>query len=337
MDSTHNLIMQHLEITKQMSEMALGKLNGRETDVNISVLPDLGISNNGPRMTGGFYTGLHMQWDTETPFIPIDATLNVCGVSVYKIYNKFTYDDFICNIKNAGKMFEQNNYIWNFNNGNHFIVLAEDEIGEKYLFIHSSNPEYKQGKLTLYDNGNAWFKNDIKTLRYKDRIFRYIHGSAAERFYNIYRQAESDKEVFQDIVAEYIMGKENFSKCIYSQHYGMPNRNAIAIGCQWHGVNRVMLSDLGKDIYFISCEDEQLTAHGFGVELICPNSIAYKNGQLYINESLVTRNVLNSEFTKTRYCDCDVDSNFIEKTFNVNVTKVFSQIACYNKKGFYKF
>ena len=54
----------------------------------IYAMPDLGIAQNGTRMLGGFYTGSCYSWDSDVPFIPVDATVNVCGTAVYRLKHK---------------------------------------------------------------------------------------------------------------------------------------------------------------------------------------------------------------------------------------------------------
>ena len=70
------------------------RLKKTQKESMIYAMPDLGIAQNGTRMLGGFYTGSCYSWDSDVPFIPVDATVNVCGTAVYRLKQKITPQEF---------------------------------------------------------------------------------------------------------------------------------------------------------------------------------------------------------------------------------------------------
>ena len=48
-------------------------------------MPDLGLPSNVNRIHGGFFTGALYTWQTSTPIVPVDTTVNSCGISVYRV------------------------------------------------------------------------------------------------------------------------------------------------------------------------------------------------------------------------------------------------------------
>ena len=89
-DSTQKNILQHLEVTETLLGNVASKLSNCDKRATIYSMPDLGIAQNGTRMLGGFYTGACYTWDSDVPFIPVDATVNVCGTAVYKLNKNIT-------------------------------------------------------------------------------------------------------------------------------------------------------------------------------------------------------------------------------------------------------
>ena len=61
-DNTQKAIMPHLKITEQLVSSALEKETGKECNVEITAMPDLGLANNSLRMRGGFFTGMFIEW-----------------------------------------------------------------------------------------------------------------------------------------------------------------------------------------------------------------------------------------------------------------------------------
>ena len=94
-DMTQTSILRNLEETERLLSKVSSKLSDKEKQANIYAMPDLGIAQNGTRMMGGFYTGACYAWDSDVPFIPVDATVNVCGTAVYKLNKDITNEEFL--------------------------------------------------------------------------------------------------------------------------------------------------------------------------------------------------------------------------------------------------
>ena len=80
-DDTQKKIMEHMETTSGLLSAVATELSGKRKESKIYAMPDLGIAQNGTRMLGGFYTGACYTWDSDIPFVPVDATVNVCGTA----------------------------------------------------------------------------------------------------------------------------------------------------------------------------------------------------------------------------------------------------------------
>ena len=310
-DNTQKEILKHLEITSELLSKVGTKLSETQKESMIYTMPDLGIAQNGTRMLGGFYTGACYSWDSDIPFIPVDATVNVCGTAVYKLKQSITVKEFKerldrvmsnretylkyatthlpSQILDSIDLKREDKFYWNYNVGNHFAILAEQneenlELPEgQYMIVHASAIELKKDNLRygLYPVEGNWYYDDIETI-YDDRenrYLRYIYGKKAVQFAelaNILQRINKDrnryfcKEVLDELAGEEII---NLS------HYGMPTNNAICIGCQWKQENFILLTAPGNDIYLvhpelsyentIKLEDKSitLTPHGCGVRL----------------------------------------------------------------------
>ena len=84
-DTTQISILRHLMLTEQLLARAASKASGSEQSAEIWAMSDLGLPNNISRIHGGFFTGAFYRWQTSVPIVPVDATVNCCGVSVFRI------------------------------------------------------------------------------------------------------------------------------------------------------------------------------------------------------------------------------------------------------------
>lgn len=82
-DPTQQMLLPHLKITEELLSRVATKLSGQKKYAEITAMPDLGIAHNCTRMMGGFFTGARYVWDSTVPFVPVDATVNVCGTAVF--------------------------------------------------------------------------------------------------------------------------------------------------------------------------------------------------------------------------------------------------------------
>ena len=117
--------------------MVLKKIGAKASFAHITALEDLGFANNIDRMKGGFYTGINVGWNSDIPFIPVDTTVNSCGVSVFKLITKIELSSFQERIETIDKLLNANGIKNNYNRGNHFIAICEDLQGCQYLILHA--------------------------------------------------------------------------------------------------------------------------------------------------------------------------------------------------------
>lgn len=310
-DNTQKNVLKHLETTSKLLSKVGTELSGTQKESKIYAMPDLGIAQNGTRMLGGFYTGACYTWDSDVPFVPVDATVNVCGTAIYKLKQNISAEEFkkrLNNVMNNRKTYLQyvktrlpkhiidsidlereDKFYWNYNVGNHFAILAEQN-GEnselpkgQYMIVHASAIELKKDNLKygLYPVEGNWYYDDIQTI-YDDkenRYLRYIYGKKADQFSelaNILQRINKDRNRY---FCNAVLGELASEEVINLSHYGMPTKNAICIGCQWEQDNFTLLTAPGNDIYLvhpdlsskntIKLKDKQitLTLHGCGVML----------------------------------------------------------------------
>ena len=213
-DYTQKEILKQLEMTSKLLSKVGTELSYTQKESTIYAMPDLGIAQNGTRMLGGFYTGACYSWNSDVPFIPVDATVNVCGTTVYKLNQNITVQEFK---KRLDKVMENretyleyaaaylpreilasidleraDKFYWNHNVGNHFVILAEQNkknselLEGQYMIVHASAIELKKDNLKygLYPVKGNWYYEDIQT-EYADngnRYLRYIYGKKAIQF-----------------------------------------------------------------------------------------------------------------------------------------------------------
>lgn len=269
---------------------ALEKETGTKNNVEIIAMPDLGLSNNSMRMRGGFFTGMFMEWNADIPFVPVDATVNSCGVSIFSLRDGISIQEFISRINIAKSKIGQLGYNWNFERGNHFISLCQNDFGQYFIVMHASADEYKKSvpENSLYPVQDVWYYQDIKivTLKNSGRYLRYLIGDPARKFILTAIRLERINKERMYSVANLIAGELIKEEVCYIPHYGMPTEASIAIGCSWRPEKSVLLTLPGKDIFIIESiekvSERWLTPHGFGAE-ISDSSISYRNGELYIN------------------------------------------------------
>lgn len=268
-DPTQLEIIRKLEITERLLVTVLSKLSGKEEKIEITLLPDLGLPHNITRIRGGFYTGMHVKWDSNIPFIPVDATINSCGVAIYELGHTIDSKEEFERMIEKGRIYvESKGYKWNFNEGNHFIIYGLIEGNKPCMIFHSSAKEYKiQNEKNLYPSRNAWYYNNIKTFEDKltNRYLRYIEGKTAEKFYEIARQAHEFNIKRQQDIANIILGDNCRNEVINLQHYGMPSEKEVAIGCSWNTRKYVLLTAPNKPIFIVRCNEKSIVPHGFGV------------------------------------------------------------------------
>ncbi len=306
-DTTQRAILSHLSITEQLLARAASEASGVEQSAQIWAMPDLGMPNNISRIHGGFFTGALYSWHTLTPLVPIDATVNCCGVSVFRVGSdipkKAQFDQLIqCAINRTQR---DGSYNWNFSSGNHFVTYGEvtgsDVLPDgRYVVLHSSASEFKRQDNGLYPVAGNWYSDKIKTIRdtRTNRYIRYIEGRTAERFISLAQLLEGFNKLRHQYFAGLIFGEQNIEDEILNiQHYGMPTPNSVAIGCQWLSSTPLLLllTAPERPLFFIkptpayqnqvTLEGNNLSLypHGLGKEVVGSVDIQYYLDDLSIN------------------------------------------------------
>ena len=310
-DNTQKEILKHLETTSKLLSKVGTELSETQKESMIYAMPDLGIAQNGTRMIGGFFTGACYTWDSDVPFVPVDATVNVCGTTVYKLNQRITVQEFQKRLDNVMKNREtylkyvsthlpsqildlidlekSDKFYWNYNVGNHFAILAEqnDDNSElakgQYMIVHASAIELKKDNLKygLYPIEGNWYYDDIQTV-YDDRenrYLRYIYGKKATQFAELANMLQKINKDRNRYFCKTVLGELAGEEVINLSHYGMPVNNAVCIGCQWEQEDFTLLTAPGNDIFLVhpnliapntvelSNKKITLTPHGCGVML----------------------------------------------------------------------
>lgn len=374
-DNTQKEILKHLEITSKLLSKVGTELSGTQKESMIYAMPDLGIAQNGTRMLGGFYTGAYYSWDSDIPFVPVDATVNVCGTAVYRLKQKITPQDFQRRLDGVMKNRETylkyatthlpsqildsidleraDKFYWNYNVGNHFAILAEQngessEFSEgQYMIVHASAIELKKDNLKygLYPVEGNWYYEDIQTI-YDDeenRYLRYIYGKKADQFSelaNILQRINKDRNRY---FCKAVLGELADEEIINLSHYGMPTKNAICIGCQWEQDNFTLLTAPGNDIYLVHPDlsskntiklkekEITLTPHGCGVMLKNgSDTIEYLDDGILIGNKHFKKgesiNIGNDVFVRTNGMHSEQVKQHIEKVLNRCPGTIYGQM-----------
>lgn len=349
-DHTQKVILPILEVTEELIFKAINQKDGINPEVEIVAMPDLGFSNNAIRMRGGFYTGMYLKWNSNTPFVPVDATINSCGVSIFLLNESVSYGDFKKKIELARDRVSRLGYKWNFECGNHFISLCQLDDGRYCVVMHASADEYKKSipDSSLYPLPGVWYYNDIKVIRsdsVNGRYLRYLLGKPAQRFISIAKKLEDINHNRLNQVAEIIFGDCIESELIYVPHYGMPTETAIAIGCSWKKEQSILLTVPGKDIYIMSNKaydnkNMWLTPHGFGAEILSPD-IYYESNDYIINGTVIrndddVRRIKKKDIRCIGLSNVDVELHMkkIVKKCNAKIVNRIHPLMSVSRNGF---
>lgn len=326
-DNTQKEILKHLKTTSKLLSKVGTKLSETQKESMIYAMPDLGIAQNGTRMLGGFYTGACYSWNSDVPFVPVDTTVNVCGTTVYKLNQNITVQEFQKRLDNVMQnrdtylkytsthlppqildsidLERADKFYWNYNVGNHFAILAEQnddnsELTEgQYMIVHASAIELKKDNLKygLYPVECNWYYDDIKTI-YDDnenRYLRYIYGKKAVQFAELASMLQKINKDRNRYFCKIVLGELAGEEVINLSHYGMPTNNAVCIGCQWEQEDFTLLTAPGNDIFLVhpnvtapntidlNNKKITLTPHGCGVMLKnSSDTIKYLNDGILI-------------------------------------------------------
>ena len=203
-DDSQNVLLPYIRETERLFTEAIKKHDRSERSYcHIYPSLDLGFPNNVRRLAGGFATGMLVTWQCGIDIVPVDATVNVCTSSVFKL-DRFdeTYlndnDAFYRKIddyaRTAGAWL---GYSFSFTSGNHFLLIAKDESdGSYYLVLHSSANELKHSYMGLYPVEGNWYSNKIKNIKSENsnRYFRYLKDEDARYFIQMTKNFQTYNE-----------------------------------------------------------------------------------------------------------------------------------------------
>ncbi|TCC93699.1 hypothetical protein EZ428_02710 [Pedobacter frigiditerrae] len=229
-DITQTKLIEFCAETEALLSSALKKVD-KFSDCKIHTSLDLGFPHDLIRIAGGFPTGSFVEWKSTVPFIPVDTTVNICTGSIFEItgdinyFNKFSFDNLL-------KSLTTSSYIFNFNRGNHFIIIAQSSLTKKYyLLLHSSASEFKKQFNGLYPIKGNWFYNDIKTVSNGSRYLRYIDGHKAELFAKVAEGIKQYNCIRHEFIAETLLGANAIvNKVDHYHHYYMPDSSSVMLG-----------------------------------------------------------------------------------------------------------
>lgn len=306
-DTTQAVLLPYLKETENMFTEAIKKHDAND-DSFCHFYPalDLGFPNNVRRLAGGFATGMLVTWNCGTDMVPVDATVNVCTSSVFKldqinpdwIENEQLFYDMVDQF--AKEASEEKGYSFSFRSGNHFLTIATDTMtGDYYLVIHSSANELKHSYMGLYPVEDNWYSGKIKHINGNNgRYFRYLKDEDARYFIRMAKNFQMYNEQIHQWVAERFNGGpfENKEKWM-AHHYYMPTDQSIAIGtfAEPVGTQVPMFSAHGKPMYIFEIGPNNFQVdlgetkgrvcvipHGWGQKIDGIESITICNNQLVL-------------------------------------------------------
>lgn len=244
-DDTQRFLLEYIKETESLLSGVVKKyssanVNGEAlSDAHIFPSLDLGFPNNPVRLAGGFATGMLVTWKCGTPIVPVDATVNVCSSSVFRLPDSYDMDqsdeEFRHNIEKIMQEATQAGYSFNFASGNHFLMIAEDEKEYKYLVLHSSAKEFKESYIGLYPVKGNWYSEKIRIYPtpyvHGKRYIRYIKGDDATFFISLAKNLEEVNVQIHKYFADIMSAEKcDLLKQPTFHHYYMPTDSSIAIG-----------------------------------------------------------------------------------------------------------
>lgn len=333
-DNSQKVLLNYLKTTEVLLNDVVKFFDKREESGAI-IIPslDLGYPNNIMRLAGGFATGMFVHWECGTPIIPIDATVNVCSSSVFKINPS---DELINNFVNQIEKLEKKamkkcGYSFSFLSGNHFLMLATDENGEYYLVLHSSAKEMKESYLGLYPTENNWYSSKQKSLTYNplksgERYLRYIKGDDATQFIKTAHNLENYNVEIHKWIAHYLNNNNEMDYSNIKHHYYMPTDSSIAIGTfvEIPGTEVPLFSNVKKPVYLFEISEDNWTydlggckgsvcivPHGWGQQIESIQNISHDKQGNIVLESDYGR-CIDYEIVSTARIDDKVDKKIRE-------------------------
>ena len=325
-DDTQNVLLPYLKDTKLLFDKALKKHDPSPYSY-CQIFPslDLGMPNNVQRLAGGFATGMLVTWQCGLDIVPIDATVNVCTSSVFKLNNfdleLLNHEDQLLHF--LKKCFDdassEKGYSFSFTSGNHFLIISQDiENNDYYLVLHSSANELKNSYMGLYPVEGNWYADCRKDIFGENgRYFHYLKDEEARHFIRMAQNFKNYNEQIHKWLAKRINNASfKDSDMLIKHHYYMPTENSIALGtfAEPIGTHVPIFSAPGKNIYIFEIGKDNwqvnlggnkgnvcLVPHGWGQKIDGLKSIKINQGKL----SLTIKNQIQEIPISSKYhIDC---------------------------------
>ena len=345
-DRTQKKVLRELETTEKLISKVATKLSSTQKTCDVYAMSDLGIAHNVTRMRGGFFTGAAYVWEQpDTPFIPVDTTINVCGTALYKINSDMNITEFKKRCEKA--LADTSRYNWNFTNGNHFISLCYSENNMRmqegyYMLVHASACEYKE---ELYPVIGNWYYQDICTERLNHyRYIRYIKGDKAEKLYEWAKLLESYNRERNHKFCQRVLSGNMGREILNVAHYGMPSIHEALIGVQKTEGLATLLTSPGKNVYIVKKIENaknNYMPHGFGLELPEESDFTYhKNGIQIGEKKFYSGSITIGEDAINRHSFSETDESLrkhIRKIVQINELEIcaeLKQICSFSANGF---
>lgn len=307
-DDTQRCLLPYILETQKLFDCAIRK---HDSSINsyCRIFPslDLGFPNNVQRLAGGFATGMLVTWKCGIDIVPIDATVNVCTSSVFKLNG---FDEGLLKnqnelIRKLKELFDiaslEKGYSFSFTSGNHFLIIAkEKDTKDYYLVLHSSANELKNSYMGLYPVEDNWYSNVIKEIQGENgRYFRYLKDEDARHFIRMAHNFKNYNEQIHKWLAEQINRKSfSASEMLIKHHYYMPTDNSIALGtfAEPIGTEVPLFSEPGKNIYIFRIGEDNwqvnlggskgnvcVVPHGWGQKIDKIHGIKVNNKTLVLS------------------------------------------------------
>jgi hypothetical protein len=296
-------LLEHLAQTEHLLRQELRKID-HTADCEVIAAADLGIPYDAIRLSGGFATGCFVQWNCRIPVVPIDITMNIDTSSVFWV-SESSIDCFtkknLSTVRDKIEM--RTGYEWNFDEGNHFITLTQEELSGCFaIIIHSNEREFKNQYNGLCPTDNNWFARDVVVS--DDGRLRLLVGRPAEIFvstshmlepYNIARH--------RFVLHELLSGLGQIEDELHVHHYYMPSISSAALGCYIvpPGQRVPIFSQPGKPIIMyagypggpntvqIEGQERCVIPHGFGIGLDRPLHLIIRRDEFEFQDSIYPR------------------------------------------------
>lgn len=326
-DDTQKVLLPYLYETQQLFDKAIRKHDPNPNSF-CCIFPslDLGIPNNVQRLAGGFATGMLVTWQCGIDIVPVDATVNVCTSSVFKLCNfdpkcLEDHDYWLETLQlYFDKASSEKGYSFSFLSGNHFLIVAQDKENdnEYYLVLHSSANELKESYMGLYPVEGNWYAEYIKIIPGNNgRYFHYLKDEEARYFIQMAENFRNYNEQIHKYLAELINGAPfKKSEMLIKHHYYMPTENSIALGtfAEPIGEKVPLFSAPGKNIYIFEIGKDNwqvnlggnkgnvcLVPHGWGQKIDGLSNIKIEKNHLILSIGDRKESILISS---KRHIDC---------------------------------